>query len=52
MTTRRRTAPSGIWSRTAKALGKIWAEVISLPDRGPGAARRNVPQDDCRFPIF
>ena len=39
-----------LWSRTTKALGKFFAEMVSLNDRHPNAASRddNYP----RFPIF
>lgn len=30
--TKDRTARSGLWGRTARALGKLWAGVVSLPD--------------------
>jgi hypothetical protein len=36
---------TGFWNRTSKALGKLWAGVVSLPDR---QARR----DDRDYPIF
>ncbi|HYM72691.1 MAG TPA: hypothetical protein VET89_06890 [Stellaceae bacterium] len=52
MTTHRNTAPAGIWRRTTKALGKLWVEMISLPDRGQAAPRRDPPVEFFRFPPF
>ena len=39
------------WSRATRALGKLWAGVISLPERSPGAAQRDL-HDYPRFPFF
>ena len=52
MSTQRTTTPTGLWHRTAQALGKLWAGVLSLPeDRRPTAAR-TVWTDYPRFPSF
>jgi hypothetical protein len=39
------------WNRVTRTLGKIWAGVVSLPDRLPRAAERDV-NDYPRFPIY
>jgi len=46
MTTHRMTKRPGLWGRTAKALGKLLAGMVALPDR-PQARR-----DDRDYPIF
>jgi hypothetical protein len=40
-----------LWTRTTQALGKLWAGVISLPDRHPAAAERDF-EDYPRYPWF
>jgi hypothetical protein len=45
-------ATSRLWSRTTKALGKLWAEMISLPDNRRSNAERAVWTDYPRFPPF
>jgi len=39
------------WSRATQALGKVWAEVISFPERLPRAPERDFT-DYPRFPLF
>ena len=52
VTAARKTAgPRRLWRRTTEALGKIWAGVVSLPDRLPRAAERDF-RDYPRFPMF
>lgn len=50
MSTNRITHTPRLWRRTTQALGKLWAEVISLPDR----PRHNPRHDEIypRFPWF
>jgi hypothetical protein len=50
MTNDRTTTPRGLWNRTAQALGKLWAGVISLPDDRRQTAARWT--DYTRFPPF
>jgi hypothetical protein len=54
MTTISETAPTGarIWHRTTRALGKLWAKVIALPEAHSDAARREVPPEVWRFPPY
>ena len=40
-----------LWSRATQTLGKIWAGVISLPERSAGSRRRDI-DDYPRFPWF
>jgi hypothetical protein len=40
-----------LWSRAAETLGKIWAGVVSLPERLPRAAERDF-RDYPRFPMY
>ena len=51
MTKHRTTTPRGLWNRTAQALGKLWAGVISLPDDRRQTADR-AWTDFPRFPPF
>jgi hypothetical protein len=46
MTKQRTTKTPGLWGRTTKALGRLLAGMVSLPDR-PQARR-----DDRDYPIF
>ena len=46
MTTQRTTKTTGLWGRTTKALGKLLAGMVALPDQ-PRARR-----DDRDYPIF
>jgi hypothetical protein len=49
--TKQRT--TGLWNRTAQALGKLWAGVVSLPDdRRQTSAERAAWTDYVRFPPF
>lgn len=50
MTQHRTTAQAGLWSRTTRALGKLLAGVVSLPDdrRQTGRVWRDYPT----FPPF
>ena len=52
MTAHRHTARAGFWSRTTRALGKLWQGVINLPDRPDHNDRRNNLFDIPRFPPF
>jgi hypothetical protein len=60
MTTISETAPTGahnhphagIWHRSTRALGKLWAKVIALLEAPPAAARHEVPPEVWRFPPF
>jgi len=52
MTKHRTTAPTGLWHRTAQALGKWWAGVVSLPDDRRQMAARSSWTDYTRFPPF
>lgn len=49
MTKQRMTS---LWSRTAQALGRLWAEMISLPDDRRQPAERAVWTELPRFPPF
>jgi hypothetical protein len=49
--TKHRTT-TGLWSRTAQALGKFWAGVISLPDDRRQIAVPVKWDDYTRFPPF
>jgi hypothetical protein len=50
MNTTGTTGAPHFWQRAARALGKVWAEMLSLPDRPRDATRRNDPYP--RFPAF
>jgi len=56
MTTICETAPTrahaGIWRRTTRALGKLWAKMIASLEAPSAAARREVPPEVWRFPPF
>jgi hypothetical protein len=60
MTTISETAPTiahnrphaGIWHRTARALGKLWAKMVASLEAPSAAARREVPPEVWRFPPF
>ena len=41
----------GLWNRTAHALGKFWAEMVSFPDNRK-AANQAVWTEFPRFPPF
>jgi hypothetical protein len=41
--------PRRIWAQATQALGKLWAEVISLPGRSPGPPRHEI-DDYPRYP--
>jgi hypothetical protein len=41
-----------LWSRTTKALGRLWAGVVSLPDDRRMAGERAAWTDFPRFPPF
>jgi hypothetical protein len=43
---------AGIWRRTTRALGKLWAKVVTLPEAPSAAARREVPPEVWRFPPY
>jgi len=51
MTQHRTTTPTGLWNRTAQALGKLWAGVLSLPDDRRQTAARTWT-DYPHFPPF
>ena len=50
-TLRTTTGSRRFWTRATQALGKLWAEMITLPDRSPGAPRREI-DDYPRYPWF
>jgi len=50
MSDTRTTRSSRLWNRATQTLGKLWAEVISLPDRPQRAARADEIYP--RFPWF
>ena len=52
MNKHRTAAASRLWGRTAKALGKLWAGMISLPDDPRRSAERVSWTDYSRFPPF
>jgi len=52
MNKQRSTIAAGLWNRTAQALGKLWAGVVSLPDDRRQTAARAVWTDYPRFPPF
>ncbi len=44
---------AGIWHRLTRALGKLWAKVIALPEAPSAAARRGGPPSEYyMFPPF
>ena len=43
--------PRRLLRRATQALGKLWAGVVSLPERLPRAPERDF-RDYPRFPIF
>jgi hypothetical protein len=43
---------TGLWSRTTKALGKIFAGVVSLADDRRQASTQATWTDYPRFPMF
>jgi len=45
-----RTTSTGLWARTAKALGKLWREMLTLPEQRPN--QRQLAQEYPRFPAF
>ena len=49
--TKQRT--TGLWTRTAQAIGKFFAEMVSLPDERRHPATRTAAWTDYpRFPSF
>ena len=40
-----------LWTRATHTLGKLWAGVLSLPDRSPGAFERDF-DDYPRYPWY
>jgi len=52
MTKHRTAAPTGFWHRTAQALGKLWAGVVSLPDDRRQIVGQHSWTDYTRFPPF
>jgi hypothetical protein len=47
-----RTTTSRLWSRTTKALGKLWAGMITLPEDPRRTANQKLWTDFPRFPPF
>jgi hypothetical protein len=41
---------TGLWARTAKALGKLWHGMLTLPEQRPN--QRQLDQEYPRFPAF
>jgi hypothetical protein len=52
MTTHRTTTSSRLWNRTTKALGKLLAGMVSLPEDPRRKADRGVWTDYPHFPPF
>ncbi|MBV8777458.1 MAG: hypothetical protein JO032_06585 [Alphaproteobacteria bacterium] len=52
MTTYRTKTPNRLWQRTAKALGKWWAGVITLPEPPCHKDAERAWADFPRFPPF
>jgi hypothetical protein len=47
MTKERTNASTGLWSRTTRALGKLFAGMVSLPDD-----RRHTSRAWDEYPLF
>jgi hypothetical protein len=52
MTQHRTTTTSRLWRRTTKALGKLWAGMLTLPEDPRRAANEELWTDFPRFPPF
>jgi len=53
MTRQRTGAPKGLLNRAARALGKLWAGVVSFPDDRRQTAALHTPWIDYpRFPPY
>jgi len=52
MTKHRTTGPTGLWNRTAQALGKLWAGMVSLADDRRQKSAAAMWTDFPRFPPF
>jgi hypothetical protein len=53
MTRQRTSIATGLWSRAAQALGKLWAGVVSLPDDRRQPNGQTTPWTDYpRFPPY
>jgi hypothetical protein len=48
MNSNRTTAPTGLWTRTTRVLGKLFAGMVSLPDDD----RRHTGRAWSDYPIF
>jgi hypothetical protein len=46
------TNTTGLWHRAARALGKLFAGMVSFPDDPRPAARRAAADAYPRFPAF
>jgi hypothetical protein len=42
----------GLWQRESQMPRRLWAAVVSLPDRGDDALPDDVPAEFFRFPPF
>jgi hypothetical protein len=47
--TKSRMISTGLWARTTKVLGKLWQEMITLPER---PTQHQLVRDYPRFPPF
>jgi len=43
---------AGLWRRSGEALRRLWAALITLPDRGSAATLDALPPEYFRYPRF
>ena len=41
-----------LWQRVSKASHRLWIAAVTLPDRGHGPLRDDLPAEFFRFPAF
>lgn len=41
-----------LWQRVSQASHRLWIAAVTLPDRGHGALRDDLPAEFFRFPAF
>jgi hypothetical protein len=41
-----------LWQRVSQASHRLWIAAVTLPDRGHGALRDDLPGEFFRFPAF
>ena len=41
-----------LWQRVSQASHRLWTAAVTLPDRGHGALRDDLPAEFFRFPAF